>query len=236
MPVYSASDDARRPCFSRWLGIGTLTFGDRTAAPCADRSASRTSWATLPARWTSSCSSTECRLLGRDRGRLDRRRHPRWCRPAGRAPPRVRRSPAWPCSRWSPIAAILTVGPSILAALHGGGTMGPDGRRGRPRRVHAVRHLGTSRARTVVERRPAGGDGLRGLRTDGPYAITRHPIYTGLLGMLLGTALLGGLGQWMRARRRWTGRRRAQDPVRGASPPRDVPRRLCRLPRTRARR
>jgi protein-S-isoprenylcysteine O-methyltransferase Ste14 len=35
----------------------------------------------------------------------------------------------------------------------------------------------------------------RGLRTDGPYAITRHPIYTGLLGMLVGSALLGGLGQ-----------------------------------------
>jgi protein-S-isoprenylcysteine O-methyltransferase Ste14 len=35
----------------------------------------------------------------------------------------------------------------------------------------------------------------RGLRTDGPYAITRHPIYTGLLGMLLGSALLGGLGK-----------------------------------------
>src|SRR5262245_41495896 len=33
------------------------------------------------------------------------------------------------------------------------------------------------------------------LRTDGPYAITRHPIYTGLVGMLLGTALLNGLGQ-----------------------------------------
>jgi protein-S-isoprenylcysteine O-methyltransferase Ste14 len=30
------------------------------------------------------------------------------------------------------------------------------------------------------------------LRTDGPYAITRHPIYTGFTGMLLGTAL--GLG------------------------------------------
>lgn len=37
----------------------------------------------------------------------------------------------------------------------------------------------------------------RGLRTDGPYAITRHPIYSGLLGMLLGSALLGGLGQWI---------------------------------------
>jgi protein-S-isoprenylcysteine O-methyltransferase Ste14 len=32
------------------------------------------------------------------------------------------------------------------------------------------------------------------LRTDGPYAVTRHPIYTGLLGMLVGTALLNGLG------------------------------------------
>jgi len=32
------------------------------------------------------------------------------------------------------------------------------------------------------------------LRTDGPYGITRHPIYTGLFGMLLGTVLLNGFG------------------------------------------
>jgi protein-S-isoprenylcysteine O-methyltransferase Ste14 len=32
------------------------------------------------------------------------------------------------------------------------------------------------------------------LHTDGAYAITRHPIYTGLLGMLVGTVLLNGLG------------------------------------------
>jgi protein-S-isoprenylcysteine O-methyltransferase Ste14 len=32
------------------------------------------------------------------------------------------------------------------------------------------------------------------LRTDGPYRITRHPIYTGMLGMLLGTSLASGLG------------------------------------------
>lgn len=32
------------------------------------------------------------------------------------------------------------------------------------------------------------------LRTDGPYAVTRHPIYTGLFGMLVGTVLLNGLG------------------------------------------
>jgi protein-S-isoprenylcysteine O-methyltransferase Ste14 len=35
------------------------------------------------------------------------------------------------------------------------------------------------------------------LRTSGPYAITRHPIYTGLLGMMLGTMLLAGFGLWI---------------------------------------
>jgi protein-S-isoprenylcysteine O-methyltransferase Ste14 len=35
------------------------------------------------------------------------------------------------------------------------------------------------------------------LRTSGPYAITRHPIYTGLLGMMLGTGLLAGAGRWI---------------------------------------
>ena len=35
------------------------------------------------------------------------------------------------------------------------------------------------------------------LRTSGPYAITRHPIYTGLLGMLLGTVLVAGGGLWI---------------------------------------
>jgi len=35
------------------------------------------------------------------------------------------------------------------------------------------------------------------LRTTGPYAITRHPIYTGLLGMLLGTMLVAGAGPWV---------------------------------------
>jgi len=34
------------------------------------------------------------------------------------------------------------------------------------------------------------------LRTGGPYGITRHPIYTGLLGMVLGTSLVAGLGQY----------------------------------------
>jgi protein-S-isoprenylcysteine O-methyltransferase Ste14 len=35
------------------------------------------------------------------------------------------------------------------------------------------------------------------LRTDGPYSIVRHPIYTGLIGMLVGTAVINGLGWWL---------------------------------------
>ncbi len=35
------------------------------------------------------------------------------------------------------------------------------------------------------------------LRTDGPYGITRHPIYTGMLAMLVGSALADGLGRWL---------------------------------------
>jgi protein-S-isoprenylcysteine O-methyltransferase Ste14 len=35
--------------------------------------------------------------------------------------------------------------------------------------------------------------GDRRLRTSGPYAVTRHPIYTGLLGMLIGSALISGV-------------------------------------------
>jgi protein-S-isoprenylcysteine O-methyltransferase Ste14 len=50
--------------------------------------------------------------------------------------------------------------------------------------------LGTMWSSTAVAR-----DG-HALRTGGPYAVTRHPIYTGLLGMFLGTALVNGLGPW----------------------------------------
>jgi protein-S-isoprenylcysteine O-methyltransferase Ste14 len=32
------------------------------------------------------------------------------------------------------------------------------------------------------------------LLTNGPYRVTRHPIYTGILGMLLGSALITGFG------------------------------------------
>ncbi len=34
------------------------------------------------------------------------------------------------------------------------------------------------------------------LKTTGPYAVTRNPIYTGLLTMLAGTALIKGIGVW----------------------------------------
>ena len=34
------------------------------------------------------------------------------------------------------------------------------------------------------------------LRTKGPYSITRHPMYTGTLGMLLGSMFLSGLSSW----------------------------------------
>jgi protein-S-isoprenylcysteine O-methyltransferase Ste14 len=35
------------------------------------------------------------------------------------------------------------------------------------------------------------------LQTSGPYRLTRHPIYTGILGMLLGSLLLAGGERWI---------------------------------------
>jgi protein-S-isoprenylcysteine O-methyltransferase Ste14 len=35
------------------------------------------------------------------------------------------------------------------------------------------------------------------LHTNGPYGVTRHPIYTGILGMLLGTAFALDFGAWL---------------------------------------
>ena len=40
-----------------------------------------------------------------------------------------------------------------------------------------------------------GGD--RRLRTNGPYGVTRHPIYSGLLGMLIGTMFLAGIHEFI---------------------------------------
>ena len=35
------------------------------------------------------------------------------------------------------------------------------------------------------------------LRTDGPYRLVRHPIYTGMLGLIIGGMLTGGFGVWI---------------------------------------
>jgi protein-S-isoprenylcysteine O-methyltransferase Ste14 len=57
--------------------------------------------------------------------------------------------------------------------------------------VWARRYLGT-----MWTSQPVVKEGHE-LRTDGPYGVTRHPIYTGLLGMLVATAILNGLGFWL---------------------------------------
>ena len=35
------------------------------------------------------------------------------------------------------------------------------------------------------------------LHTQGPYAVTRHPMYTGTVGMLLGSMLMNGFSPWI---------------------------------------
>ncbi|MCW2946924.1 MAG: hypothetical protein JWR24_3641 [Actinoallomurus sp.] len=35
------------------------------------------------------------------------------------------------------------------------------------------------------------------LRTDGPYRLVRHPIYTGFLGLMIGGMLACGFGVWI---------------------------------------
>jgi protein-S-isoprenylcysteine O-methyltransferase Ste14 len=34
-------------------------------------------------------------------------------------------------------------------------------------------------------------------RGDGPYGVTRHAIYAGILGMLLGSILVADVGRWL---------------------------------------
>ena len=53
------------------------------------------------------------------------------------------------------------------------------------------------------------------LRTTGPYGITRHPIYTGILGMLIGSLLVTGAGRWLAPVPGLPGAVRDQDPHRG---------------------
>jgi protein-S-isoprenylcysteine O-methyltransferase Ste14 len=55
-------------------------------------------------------------------------------------------------------------------------------------------------ARGVLGRMWSDSVAVRGeqvLHTDGPYRVTRHPIYIGILGMLLGSLLLNGFGVWL---------------------------------------
>jgi protein-S-isoprenylcysteine O-methyltransferase Ste14 len=94
------------------------------------------------------------------------------------------------------VAAILLIGRSLLAPLSVDEAW--------VRVIGALVLVGSTllavRARLALGRswsvEPRAGTEAD-LRTDGPYAMTRHPIYTGLLGMLLGSAILGGLGQWL---------------------------------------
>ncbi|MBU3065939.1 isoprenylcysteine carboxylmethyltransferase family protein [Nocardia sp. NEAU-G5] len=84
-----------------------------------------------------------------------------------------------PRSIWDPItwkAAALTALGSVLIIVSAG------------LMVWARLALGTMWAgRPMIQRNHE-------LRTDGPYRMVRHPIYTGLLGLMLGATLLSGFG------------------------------------------
>jgi protein-S-isoprenylcysteine O-methyltransferase Ste14 len=85
-------------------------------------------------------------------------------------------------SVWRPLTINLTVGRSIglpLLVLATAFT------------IWARIRLGTMWSSTAVAKQD------HQLRTDGPYAITRHPIYTGLLGMVLASVLSGGIGDML---------------------------------------
>jgi protein-S-isoprenylcysteine O-methyltransferase Ste14 len=114
------------------------------------------------------------------------------------APPRRRRAPISPRS----LAAVVVFALAVVAAhqpLHDLVV--------RAEWVHALglAILAASAAFTLWSRFALGAmwsfDPIvkhgHELRTSGPYAVTRHPIYTGLLGMLLGSTLLDGVGRWI---------------------------------------
>ena len=115
------------------------------------------------------------------------------------------------------VAAILLVGRSILAPFTLEATWA---------RMIGAGVLAGSTLFAIWARLALGGSWSvgplasteRGVRTDGPYAITRHPIYTGLLGCCWKRDP-GRAGAVARAFRRRPRRRRAQDPVRGTTPP-----------------
>ena len=68
------------------------------------------------------------------------------------------------------------------------------------------------------------------LRTDGPYGITRHPIYTGMLGMLAGTSPDRGAGPVGGRLRHGRADSRVEDPGRGTATGPHPRRRLCTVP------
>ena len=72
------------------------------------------------------------------------------------------------------------------------------------------------------------------LCTTGPYAVTRHPIYTGVLGMLLGTSVLVGDGQLILMVPIAVVLFETKYPRRGAPAAGDVSGRVRRLPSRRA--
>ena len=137
---------------------------------------------------------------------------------------------------WSPSSrdrARRTVDPRTI---HGGCRMGPRHRRRDPRGVDAVRHLGASRARIVVERRSSRGAGSRPAHGR-PVCDHPPPDLHGPARDAAGqhVCLLAALGQWLvLVPAADSPGRRAQDPGRGTvSAPRDALSRRLRAYRSR---
>ena len=91
---------------------------------------------------------------------------------------------------------LVVVGPERARPGGRRGVVGAGSRARRAGRFDRVDAVGPVLARHYVER-GAQGQGDQRLRTHGPYAVTRHPIYTGVLGMLVGATLVSGIGQWI---------------------------------------
>lgn len=85
-----------------------------------------------------------------------------------------------PASAWHPITDAGTAVHAVGAALLVLGTAFT---------LWARLALGTMWSSDVVARES------HRLRTGGPYRVTRHPIYTGLAGMLVGSAMVRSLGE-----------------------------------------
>ena len=99
------------------------------------------------------------------------------------------------------VVAVVCAGLAIVSRSHFdglavGGLVGPGPRACRAGRLDRVHAVGPVLARHHWSIAPKV-QGDHQLRTHGPYAVTRHPIYTGVLGMLLGATLLSGIGQWI---------------------------------------